>query len=403
MKKLFLTSGLVLCMACPAFADLTAMPTTSENESCVTGVLGSDVGPVDIEAVWSPTPYQITFVKGSDAVGTSTISGNNPSAVAVTVESTNVALPAPQYSATGYHFKGWKAAHDVVNNTAGDTDYIGTAGANYNDDYSPATLTAYTRPASTEMTVIMEANHYTVTYAAGTHSTLAGTAVTETATYDAGYTPLTFANSGVNADTGYHFVKWSGDYTTTGTQTATDYAAGTEFTYQITNGLTLTSVMAANETTVNYACTGTDVGGTAPANGTAIYGESFTFAARACTKEGYTQTGWVCTGANGTSGLDALYTVEQTVNSWAYTGAHQGTITCVPDFTVNEIRITWYGDTSANDGVAFTPQQGAESCTYGGAITLPTNLPDKAGYTFQKWQVRQSTTVEPGTVEPENP
>ncbi|MCQ2568155.1 MAG: hypothetical protein MJ163_00960, partial [Alphaproteobacteria bacterium] len=51
MRKLFLTSGLVLCLAYPAFADIAAGTSTA---GCDESVLGSYTGPVDFTSEWRP-------------------------------------------------------------------------------------------------------------------------------------------------------------------------------------------------------------------------------------------------------------------------------------------------------------------------------------------------------------
>ena len=53
MKKIFLTSGVILCMACPAMAT-TDIAANATSDSCVYNVLGSYTGPVSFEAKWDP-------------------------------------------------------------------------------------------------------------------------------------------------------------------------------------------------------------------------------------------------------------------------------------------------------------------------------------------------------------
>ncbi|MFQ6704105.1 MAG: hypothetical protein ACLRFP_03440 [Alphaproteobacteria bacterium] len=46
----------------------------------------------------------------------------------------------------------------------------------------------------------------------------------------------------------------------------------------------------------------------------------------------------------------------------------------------NNISVTWYnGDT----------QYASNSCTYGGNLTMPSSIPQKTGYTFKGWRVKQ--------------
>ena len=44
MKKLFLTSGLIICMACPAFASTDITPGKTEGEDCTDTYLGTGAG-----------------------------------------------------------------------------------------------------------------------------------------------------------------------------------------------------------------------------------------------------------------------------------------------------------------------------------------------------------------------
>ena len=54
------------------------------------------------------------------------------------------------------------------------------------------------------------------------------------------------------------------------------------------------------------------------------------------------------------------------------------------DWSANTITLNWY-----NDNTKITPSNNtANSCTYDGAITLPSSNPTKTGYTFAGWQVR---------------
>ena len=65
---------------------------------------------------------------------------------------------------------------------------------------------------------------------------------------------------------------------------------------------------------------------------------------------------------------------------------YDGPTSLEADWTANTITLNWY-----NDNEKITPNNNtANTCTYDGAITLPTNNPTKDGYTFAGWQVRAS-------------
>lgn len=60
---------------------------------------------------------------------------------------------------------------------------------------------------------------------------------------------------------------------------------------------------------------------------------------------------------------------------------YSGTSNLQANWQANTINITWYNGDS---------QVASNSCTYGGALTIP-SAPSKTGYTFKGWRVRQAT------------
>lgn len=62
---------------------------------------------------------------------------------------------------------------------------------------------------------------------------------------------------------------------------------------------------------------------------------------------------------------------------------YTGTSNLSANWTPNTINITWY-----NDDTQFA----SNSCTYGGALTMPNSIPQKTGYTFVGWRVRQTAS-----------
>ena len=64
MKRIFLTSGLVLCMACPAFADLDAngnVSGTQNGADCTEPTLGGTTGSSTFTAKWTDITHTITL------------------------------------------------------------------------------------------------------------------------------------------------------------------------------------------------------------------------------------------------------------------------------------------------------------------------------------------------------
>ena len=65
---------------------------------------------------------------------------------------------------------------------------------------------------------------------------------------------------------------------------------------------------------------------------------------------------------------------------------YTGTSNLQADWQPNTIALHWYnGDTEITSGVQT-------SCVYDGALTPPTTIPTKTGYTFKGWRVKQADT-----------
>ena len=61
---------------------------------------------------------------------------------------------------------------------------------------------------------------------------------------------------------------------------------------------------------------------------------------------------------------------------------YSGSANLTANWQGNPISVTWYnGDT----------QYDSNSCTYGGNLTMPSSIPQKTGYTFKGWRVRQAS------------
>lgn len=253
-----------------------------------------------------------------------------------------------------------------------DNDYI-TASSTCDNDTLNSTTSA---DIAAEWTPLS----YDVIYTAGTNGTGSSTE-TDDITYDDSYTikSLGGLTSSLSANTGYHFVNYTSSYPSANTS----YAPGDTISqYQNTGNLTLTANFAANETTVTYSC-GNGVSGSAPASGTATYGQNFVFASlpaqNPCAITGNTFSGWYCSDLGGTQ------TAGGNGATWTYTGVHGGTVACTAVFTPNRITITWYEDDDAAEPMSVDSE--AATCTYGETITLPTQ-PTRPGYTFAGWVIK---------------
>jgi uncharacterized protein (TIGR02145 family) len=185
---------------------------------------------------------------------------------------------------------------------------------------------------------------YTITYLAGEHGTISGTA-TQTITYGANASTVT-----ATPDTGYYFVSWSDDVLTA-IRTDTN----------ITSNLSLTATFAINSYTLTYtAGTHGTITGTTPQ--TIIY-DSDGVAVTAIPDTGYYFVNW----------SDSSTTNPRTDTSVA------ANISVTANFAINSYTLTY---TAANHGTisGTTPQ----TINYGSNGTAVTAVPD-TGYYFVSW------------------
>ena len=61
---------------------------------------------------------------------------------------------------------------------------------------------------------------------------------------------------------------------------------------------------------------------------------------------------------------------------------YSGSANLTANWQGNPITVTWYNDDT---------QYASNSCTYGGDLTMPSSIPQKTGYTFKGWRVRQAS------------
>ena len=129
--------------------------------------------------------------------------------------------------------------------------------------------------------------------------------------------------------------------------------------------------------TVTYSCNGGT--GTAPSNQTATENQSFTPAANTCSKDGYSFSGWAVSGTNDVKPAGTAFTWEYTENK-----------TFTAQWTGNTVPITWY-----NGNTQLTVPSNAQSCEYGGTLTLPPEpTPPAPGLIFAGWTIRQLSCTE---------
>ena len=398
MKGMFLTSGIVVCLACPAFATApTGIPASngeayhSPANDCIADVLGVSSGSVELEPDWSAnisgaiTLDATRYTSSSDTSGTASSPNVSPTTVyskyadglysdSTAETKVNSLTTAPQN--TGYTFGGF-----YTSKYSG-----GTLVIDANGNVLPAASTQITSTGTTGTFYAQwSANQYDVTYNKGAG---AGNNYTHTdgATYDQNYTIPSTGDAGTGVSgastpqTGYTFIGWTTDSTPNVTRTSSQTAVNTgtvanawtgETPWQRATDLTVYAAYLANQYTVSYLC-GTGSG--TVADQIVTYDAAYTLNnGSGCTLTGYTFNGWSCT--NSLSG--ALNNGNPASGTWGITNNS----TCTAQWTANSITLSWDNSTADSGGTG-----GGGTCTYGQPISLPTN-PTKTGYTFNGWKV----------------
>ncbi len=374
MKKLFLTSGIILCMACPAFAatDITPAGTGAD---CTYTYLDSYTGPVNYEAKWTAVNYAINFAKGQAGSHTDAnyITGSTASVSPVTFDDTSITLTSNGFSARGYHFDHWSSPVNLETGASSST--------NYNNG---ATLTGYGYEGSPTLTAQWAANTYTVSYAAGTHGSGSSTD-TNGATFDTNYTIKGMGTgsgqSGVTPDTGYHFVKWTGSSTDVGySAPANGYTETQTITpYTIDGPLTLTAQFAPDTFTVTYNAGAHGSGSYIHTNG-ATYDANYTVPAAArsaiTVDAGYTFTGW-----NTETGETEPNFPGASETPWTRTSG----LSVYAAYTANKYNISYATGTAGARTTGFSGTMSNTSATYDSSVTLRSNAFSIPGYDFAGW------------------
>ncbi len=423
MKKIFLTSGIIVCMACPAFAtgigfpadaQTGAVPSGIQSGACTEPKLGVYEGDTTLSAIWQVNYVEMKLNKN---IGTTAPTGG--------AENTTYEPALFLVGGNGVYTRSGDS----------DTDYAFTK-VNTGD----TALT--TLPAGIDVNYTLHTDK--PTGATGTVSGGTSTAknraflgfYADTDTTVNGGTPFIGSDgkltaAGNTAATGYDNTahQWKAKYehvhptvvdpelygyTFKGwAASAEDATAGTVIANfaddKIGENTHRYASWKANTYTVEYKC-GDGATGTAPADATATYDASFTWAGNndtaegtGCKKAGHHFTGWTCkvatTGTvdgteatiitNGGVSCSANATgvgdcTGNEVTKWTEANLQSGaTITCTAQFSASSITITW-DDNDGNNNTSVSG--GTPTCTYGADVTLPT-APTRTGYTFKGWKV----------------
>ena len=324
MRKLFLTSGIILSMVSQASAstDINYSNNSYSASACTYPYLDTYESSSSLEAKWDAnisgkiTLNSNRFANSGDSTAATT--ANTPAALAevyakygtgiysstanATSETNAITALTTMPVMTGYNFQGFytgKAGSGTpVINSSG--NYLDAAKTQITSSGAQATWYAHWTAK----------NDITVSYAAGTAKNTAnansathtpdGSTASQTATYDSS---LTLAANDFTAPAGYTFNKWSSPKVlTTGADGTTPYSAGASISpWKVADNITLTATWTPINYTITYQDTTSDSMGTAlngsltgsiPAAQTISYDNKVNLTSMTGTRTGYSFYGW---------------------------------------------------------------------------------------------------------------
>ena len=404
MRKIFLTSGVILCMACPAFAttDITYNSQSDtysaegyDNPTCVADITGQTENNSDAEfdAIWSAITYQISY-----AGGTASNNGHSHNVTATTMGNQNatfdasVTMTSNTYAVTGYSFNNWSCTGNKVTN--------GVA-ASSTDTYSDgATINPYNYASNLACTATWTPDTYNVVYNKGAG---AGSNYTHTngATYDGAYSIPSSGDAGTGVSgastpqPGYTFIGWTTDSSpvvtrSSGTAPVNTGTVANAWTgtsqWTETSAKTVYAAYLANQYTLTYAGgdshndgTGTPAAGSTTAT-VVTYGSSATVATNGFTLNGYGFSGWSCENTTGTPSGTFTYNNGQTVNPWDVAG----NLLCTAQWTAGTTAVA-YSCGTGNDISGTEPT--SDTATFDSSYQFAANTGScaKTGHTFAGW------------------
>ena len=446
MKKLFLTSGIIACMACPAFATgftpqqgTTAWTGDNANgtiaDACTQPNIGAYSGSTQLVAQWTPLGHAITL--DSDRYVSTYQSGNTAFREATTdadpsivwtvygyadsttghgvfqydsTNSTGTSTPVTNLTSntpalTGYTFNGFWS-DKTAESGEGVVQFVNASGV-VNDALSDYYYNTNNETIYAHWTPIQYTVSYNVNTPAGTASTLT-TPGTQNVTFDLGSNNDTLTIAPALSADGYEWAGWTGPNLSAASGDTTYNGGDTVSSYNRDANPTLTAQWTPRTYTITYSCEDGEGGTGTPdsqASRSATYYADFVWAgnsdATQCHRNGYHFTGWDCTNPAGATivnnaGVSCDTTTHVCTGAhvdnqhWTFAGiANNGTVTCVAHYEPNSIGLSW------TDSIGSATYQGGESCTYDNDIQLPAN-PTKTGYEFAGWAVgtvTQDTTL----------
>lgn len=321
MKKIFLTSGIIVCMACPAFAATNITPDgknatdPSITANCTETYLDATSGTVYFEPIWDAEKYNVLYDYGahawdsnhdpltgtaySDTILASTnTSGNAGGATYGVSYSPLAAATTLVTNATheGYTFKGWVPD--------GTTPLFDQSGDLTNGFTSTTWATENLADGATyTLVAAYKANEYQITFTCGDATPISNTSFSPIGvTYDAeiGTASSTYNEALVlercTPATGYHFNGWS----CSGGVTGSSFASTDSYTY--VGNSQCVAQWTQNGINLKWYSTTAQDGGTAAdemsvqtAAESCTYGSGITLPETEPTNPGYVFKGWTVT------------------------------------------------------------------------------------------------------------
>jgi len=308
------------------------------NGASVTNLSSTQGAVVNLYAKWTPVTYTVNY-NGNGATGGSTASSSH-------TYNTEKALTTNGFTNTGKTFSGWatSASGPLV----------------YTDGQSVKNLTAVNGGTVT-LYALWNCNSYTVTL-----DKQGGNDGTESvsATFGAEMPSIT-----VPTKTGYIFGGYFSGTNGSGTQYYTSTGNGTR-NYDIGSTATFYAKWTPITYTVSFDLNGGT--GTAPANISVIYDQSFDVPSCNAVKTGYhIGTHW---NINNTS---SQIEMGGTASNLAETNG--ATVTVSLEWIANEYRVIFDGNGATSGSMSPIV------CTYGVLSSLPANQFQNTGYAFQGW------------------
>lgn len=313
MKKIFLTSGIIVCMACPAFADPTPIAVDSNNATnanCTETYLGTeaDGATVYLEPEWSAYRYNVIYNYGDHGTTTGTFYSDTILAADNSDQVAGGAAYDQPYTmpsgltnptaATGYTFRGWStsssatATYDSSNDTYTVSDAF-VPSTYFRPDNAGASLADN---ETANIYAIYSANRHTISFNCGTATAISNTTIpsidvtygvaigenssTRDATYLADYcTPAE----------NYHFAGW----------TCTNGITGSSFastdTYDYDTDTTCTANWSADTINLIWYASDDQNSTTTAATNDCTVGGGLTLPQQPEARNGYNFKGWKVT------------------------------------------------------------------------------------------------------------